>query len=78
MTRILVADDHEVVRSGLRAILEKQPGFEVVGEAANGLEAAQAALATRPDVVILDYAMPVQNGVEATRAIRARRPQPRF
>jgi DNA-binding NarL/FixJ family response regulator len=75
MTRILIADDHEVVRSGLRAILEKQPGFEVVGEASNGLEAAQQALATRPDVVILDYAMPVQNGVEATREIRAKSPR---
>jgi DNA-binding NarL/FixJ family response regulator len=52
MTRILVADDHEVVRSGLRAILKKQSGFEVVGEAENGLEAAQAALATMPDIII--------------------------
>jgi DNA-binding NarL/FixJ family response regulator len=70
MTRILVADDHEVVRSGLRTILERQPGFEVVGEAANGQEAVEAAVALRPDVVILDYAMPIQNGVDATRAIR--------
>jgi DNA-binding NarL/FixJ family response regulator len=75
MTRILVADDHEVVRSGLRTILEKQPGFEVVGEAANGQEAVEAAVALRPDVVVLDYAMPVQNGVEATREIRARSPR---
>jgi DNA-binding NarL/FixJ family response regulator len=75
MTRILVADDHEVVRSGLRTILEKQPGFEVVGEAANGQEAVEAAIALKPDVVILDYIMPVQNGVDATRAIRARSPR---
>jgi DNA-binding NarL/FixJ family response regulator len=75
MTRILVADDHEVVRSGLRMILEKQPGFEVVGEAANGQEAVEAAVALRPDVVVLDYMMPVQNGVEATREIRARSPR---
>jgi DNA-binding NarL/FixJ family response regulator len=75
MTRILIADDHEVVRSGLRTILEKQPGFEVVGEAANGLEAAQAAIAMRPDVVVLDYMMPVQNGVEAMREIRAKSPR---
>ena len=52
MTRILVADDYEVVRSGLRAILKKQSGFEVVGEAENGLEAAQAALKTMPDIII--------------------------
>jgi DNA-binding NarL/FixJ family response regulator len=75
MTRILVADDHEVVRSGLRTILERQPGFEVVGEAANGQEAVEAAVALKSDVVILDYAMPVQNGVEATREIRARSPR---
>jgi DNA-binding NarL/FixJ family response regulator len=75
MTRILIADDHQVVRSGLRTILEDQPGFEIVGEAENGQEAVKAAIETRPDVVILDYAMPVQNGVEATRAIRAKCPR---
>ena len=75
MTRILIADDHHVVRSGLRMVLEAQPGFEVVGEAANGQEAVEAALVTRPDVVILDYAMPVRNGVEATREIRSRLPR---
>jgi len=75
MTRILIADDHQVVRSGLRTILEDQPGFEIVGEAENGQEAVRAAIETRPDVVILDYAMPVQNGVEATRAIRAKCPR---
>jgi DNA-binding NarL/FixJ family response regulator len=75
MIRILVADDHEVVRSGLRTILERQPGFEVIGEAANGLEAVQIALATKPDVVILDYSMPVKNGVEATREIKAKCPR---
>ncbi|MGF9761866.1 response regulator transcription factor [Microvirga sp. 0TCS3.31] len=75
MTRILIADDHQVVRSGLRMVLEAQPGFEVVGEAANGSEAIASALATRPDVVILDYSMPVRNGVEATREIRTRLPR---
>jgi DNA-binding NarL/FixJ family response regulator len=75
MTRILVADDHQVVRSGLRAVLERQPGFEVVGEASNGLEAVEASVALKPDVVILDYSMPIQNGVEATRGIRARCPR---
>ncbi len=72
MTRILIADDHDVVRSGVRAILEGQEGWEVVGEAANGKEAVDKALATRPDVVVLDYGLPVMNGIEATRQIRAR------
>ncbi|GEO17595.1 response regulator [Microvirga aerophila] len=75
MTRILIADDHHVVRSGLRTVLEAQPGFEVVGEAANGMEAVEAALRAKPDVVVLDYSMPVRNGVEATREIRARLPR---
>ena len=72
MTRILIADDHEVVRSGVRAILEAQTGWEVVGEAENGKDAVDQALATRPDVIVLDYALPVLNGIEATRQIRAR------
>ena len=74
MTRILIADDHDVVRSGVRSILEAQPGWEVVGEAENGKEAVDRALATRPDIVVLDYALPVMNGIEATRQIRARVP----
>jgi DNA-binding NarL/FixJ family response regulator len=72
MIRILIADDHQVVRAGLRAVLETQPDFEVVGEAANGADAIRETIATRPDVVILDYSMPVQNGVEASRDIRSR------
>ena len=75
MTRILIADDHEVVRSGLRSILEAQPDWEVVAEAVDGKEAVAKALATKPDVAILDYSLPVFNGVEATRQIRARVPQ---
>ena len=74
MTRILIADDHDVVRSGVRAILEAHEGWEVVGEAEDGKEAIDQALATRPDVVVLDYALPLVNGVEATRQIRARVP----
>jgi DNA-binding NarL/FixJ family response regulator len=74
MTRILIADDHDVVRSGLRAILEEQTGWEVVAEAGDGLDAVDKAVATRPDIVVLDYSLPVLNGVEATRQIRARVP----
>src|SRR3954471_5688751 len=74
MTRILIANDHDVVRSGLRAILEEQTGWEVVAEAADGLDAVDKAVATRPDIVVLDYSLPVLNGVEATRQIRARVP----
>jgi DNA-binding NarL/FixJ family response regulator len=74
MTRILIADDHDVVRSGVRAILEAQGGWEVVGEAVDGKDAVDQALATRPDVVVLDYGLPIMNGIEATRRIRARVP----
>ena len=74
MTRILIADDHDVVRSGVRSILECHEGWEVVGEAKDGKEAIDLALATRPDVVVLDYALPLVNGVEATRQIRTRVP----
>ena len=74
MTRILIADDHEVVRFGLRAILEAHEGWEVVAEACDGKEAIAKAVETSPDVAIIDYSLPVMNGVEATRQIRARVP----
>jgi DNA-binding NarL/FixJ family response regulator len=75
MTRILIADDHEVVRSGLRCILETQPKWEVVAEASDGNEAVSKAFATSPDVAMLDYSMPIINGIEATRQIRKRLPR---
>ena len=75
MKRILVADDHEMVRRGLRAVLEAHPGWEVCGEAANGLEAVSQARALKPDLVVLDFAMPELNGLGAARQIRQEMPQ---
>ena len=73
--RILLADDHTVVRDGLRVLLERQPGFEIAGEASDGLEAVRLAEECNPDVVLMDIAMPLLNGIEATRRIAAKRPQ---
>jgi DNA-binding NarL/FixJ family response regulator len=73
-TRILIADDHGIVRSGIRLLLERQPGVEVVAEAADGAEAVQRALATRPDLCILDVSMPRLTGLQAAREIRAQAP----
>jgi DNA-binding NarL/FixJ family response regulator len=74
MTRLLVADDHDVVRCGLRKIFETQPTWKVVAEAADGEEAVRKALATVPDVAIIDYSMPTLNGAEITRRILPRLP----
>jgi DNA-binding NarL/FixJ family response regulator len=74
VTRILIADDHEVVRSGLRSILEAHEGWEVVAEAADGKEAVNKAFETKPDIAIVDYSLPLFNGVEVTRQIKARAP----
>jgi DNA-binding NarL/FixJ family response regulator len=74
MMRILIADDHEVVRSGLRALLSERKIFEVVAEAADGKEAVAKAIAIAPDVAIVDYSLPFLNGVEVTRQIRKRSP----
>jgi DNA-binding NarL/FixJ family response regulator len=65
--RLLVVDDHEVVRKGLRSVLEQQPGWQVAGEASNGREAVAKAKELQPDVTVLDISMPSLNGLEATR-----------
>ena len=70
MKRILIADDHETVRSGLRAVLEGRAGWEVVAEARDGNEAVARAVEKRPDVAIVDYGMPFMTGVEVARRIR--------
>jgi DNA-binding NarL/FixJ family response regulator len=67
--RVLLADDQELVRTGLRMILEAQPDIEVVGEAVDGIEAVELARALRPDVCLFDIRMPGRDGIEATRAI---------
>ena len=72
--RVLLADDHGVVRKGLRFLLERQPDMEIVGEAADGREAVRLAEAANPDVVIMDIAMPLLNGIEATAQIVKRNP----
>lgn len=66
---VFIADDHAVVRDGLRLLIETQNDMKVVSEASNGREAARQVLRTKPDVVIMDIAMPELNGVEATRQI---------
>ena len=70
--RILIVDDHEVVRLGLKALLADYPEFQVVGEAANGYQAVRLTLEKRPDVVVMDVRMPGMSGIEACREIRAR------
>lgn len=71
MKQILIADDHEVVRSGLRAIIETRADWAVSGEAVDGREAAALALKLKPDVAIVDYSMPVLNGLEVCRRIKS-------
>ena len=74
-TRILLCDDHEVVREGLRVLIARQEGMSVVGEAGTMAEAVEAAARSKPDVVIMDVRLPDGSGVEACRAIRETRPE---
>jgi DNA-binding NarL/FixJ family response regulator len=73
--RVLIADDHGIVRSGLRMLLERQDDIEVIGEAADGAEARDLAIRDRPDLAIIDVKMPKLTGLQATREIRAQAPE---
>lgn len=76
--KILIADDQGIVRQGLRALIEKQPGMSVVGEAGDGLQAVQLAKELQPDVIVMDITMPNLNGIEATRLILHENPKARI
>ena len=73
--RIVIADDHGIIREGLRMFLERDPELEIVGEAANGAEAVEHAQELRPDVVLMDLLMPVMDGIAATSIIRSSLPE---
>jgi DNA-binding NarL/FixJ family response regulator len=73
--KVLLVDDHALVRRGFRRMLEDEPTFEVVGEASDGLEAVEIAERLRPDVIVMDCALPQINGIEASRRILAKRPE---
>lgn len=72
--KIMIVDDHEVVRMGLRALLERQEGIEIIGEAATAAEAVDIALSQKPDVVLMDIRLPDESGIEACRKIRSENP----
>jgi DNA-binding NarL/FixJ family response regulator len=74
MLRILIADDHEIVRKGVRDLIEGHPGWEVCGEAADGQTALEIALREKPDIAVLDVALPILNGVALTRRLKQESP----
>ena len=76
--KLMIVDDHTVVRDGLVSMLERQDDFQVVGQASNGLEAVERVLALQPDVILMDLRMPELDGVEAMRRISSERPETRF
>jgi two-component system, NarL family, response regulator LiaR len=78
MIRILITDDHAVVREGLRSLIDSEPGMQVVGEACDGVEAVMKARALRPDVILLDLVMPRKGGIEAIEEIKQENPDARI
>ena len=73
--RLLIVDDHALLRTGMRAVLAREPDLDVVGEAANGLEAVELCRSLRPELVLMDMSMPEMDGLEATRAIKKEHPE---
>ncbi len=76
--RVLVADDHAIVREGLRGLIQSEPNLELVGEASNGQAAVRLAHDLQPDIILMDLMMPVTNGIEATSEIKSQNPQARI
>ena len=78
LIRILIADDHQLVRQGFNALLSVKDGIEIVGQAANGDEAVKMALSLKPDIILMDLLMPKKTGIEATREIKTQDPDARI
>ena len=76
--RVLMADDHPIVLAGLKALVQADPGLQIIGEARDGRTALRLALSQRPDVVVLDISMPEMNGMEVARALLAEQPECRI